>query len=264
MSRLFWSVVILCALGGAARADAMSDAQGVAKREIERLRPADGIGGIAIALRLAGRTAFLNYGFADMSTRRPVGEDSLFNIASLRKLFEATLIADAAARGELALDDPVAKYLPELAPAAYTGRVTLRQLATYTSGLLLPQDHEPWPNWGYTLGSFIAALSAWKPYKDETPGRQHVYSHAGYVLLQLALERRFGMPIAALIEQRVTGPLQLDSTVLPPRGPDGAGQLAPALLARTVQGYGETGRPIGSPGDQQGYRSVAFLGRQYR
>src|SRR5207245_8127869 len=53
------------------------------------------------------------------------------------------------------LDDPVAKYVVELQQGGDIHKVTLGQLATHTSGLLLPQDHPPWPDWGYTLPEFI-------------------------------------------------------------------------------------------------------------
>jgi beta-lactamase class C len=46
-------------------------------------------------------------------------------------------------------------------------------------------------------------LNAWTPQSGERPGKQRIYTHAGYVLLQLALERRYRRPISALIEDRI-------------------------------------------------------------
>jgi beta-lactamase class C len=80
----------------------------IARELVRPLIGEDGIGGVAVAVRVGSRTHFFNYGFADMQSRRPVTPDALFNIASLRKVFEATLLVDAAQRGELTLDDPVA------------------------------------------------------------------------------------------------------------------------------------------------------------
>ena len=60
-------------------------------QEIEPRLPHDGIGGTAIAVRIDGRTLFFNYGSADVAQKRPVTSDSLFNIASIRKVFEARL-----------------------------------------------------------------------------------------------------------------------------------------------------------------------------
>ena len=138
---------------------------------------------------------------------------------------------------------PVAKYVVELDRDGDIGRVTLGQLATHTSGLLLPQDHPPWPDWGYTLPEFIRTLNAWKA--DKTPGQQHLYTHAGYVLLHLALERRYGTPIDELIEQRLLRPLAMTSTVLPRQDDSARGRLAPEHKRRAVQGYSEGGEPLG-------------------
>jgi beta-lactamase class C len=124
----------------------------------------------------------------------------------------AVLLAQAVRNGDLGLDHPVAKYVVELQHGGDIRQVTLGQLATHTSSLLLPQDHPPWPDWGYTLPEFIHTLNTWKA--DRAPGQQHLYTHAGFVLLQLALERRYAMPIDELIDQRVLQPLGMISTML--------------------------------------------------
>ena len=202
-------------------------------------------------LRRAGRPLFFNYGFAERTGRRPIDSDALFNLASLRKVFDATLLAQAAGNGELALDDPIESYVEELRGGGDIRRVTLRHLATHTSGLLLPQDHPPWPDWGYTLPQFLRTLNAWRA--DSLPGQMHLYTHAGYVLLQLALERALGAPIDALMEQRLLVPLAMSSTTLPRRDESPRGALPPELRRRAVQGYGYDGTPVGAPGGQQGY-----------
>ena len=247
----------------APRADVAGAVERLVAQEIEEILPADGVGGAAVAVRIGGRTLFFNYRWADFAEKRPITSDSLFNIASLRKLFEATLIAQAVEQGEMKLDDPVAKYVVELQQGGTIRRVTVGQLATYTSGLLLRQDYPPWPDWGYTLPEFIRTLNAWKPERNLEPGQEHIYTHAGYVLLQLVLERRFAMPIGELVEQRILKPLGLSSTVLPPRGADGRADLAPALMSRAVQGYAEDGTPIGAPGDQQGYYHFPGTGQMF-
>ena len=56
---------------------------------------------------------FFNYGLADQAAKRPVTSDSLFNVGSVRKIFEATLVAQGVLRGEIRLDDPVARYVTE-------------------------------------------------------------------------------------------------------------------------------------------------------
>jgi beta-lactamase class C len=219
-------------------------------------------GGLAATVYAGGRLAFFNYGFADDAAKRPVTSDTLFNLASLRKVFEATLVALGTGRGELRLDDPVSKYLPEL-HGDYISRVTIGELVTHTSGLLLPTDHPPWPNQTFSRDQFIAMLNAWTPHAGEQPGKQRIYTHAGYVLLQLALERRYGMPIGALIESRILTPLGMNSTFIPERGEDNRAVMKPEMMQLVVQGYSDQGVAIGPPGNQQSYYDFAGTGQMF-
>ena len=101
-------------------------------------------GGMAVAVHIDGRTLFFNYGLADMARKEPITSDSLFNLASVGKVFLSTLLAQAVERGEVALDDPVAKYVTELQQGGDIRKITLGELATHTSGLhRTPQQYEP-------------------------------------------------------------------------------------------------------------------------
>jgi beta-lactamase class C len=219
-------------------------------------------GGLAVAVYAAGSTQFFNYGFADGSTKRPITSDTLFNVASVRKPFEAILVALGTLRGELSLDDPASRYVPELRSDTIK-RVTIGELATHTSGLLLPTDHPPWPNASFDLQQFFNMLNAWTPPPVQQPGKQRIYSHAGYVLLQLALERRYGRPISELIEDRILKPLAMNQTFLPERGPDNRAIMVPELLKHVVQGYSDTGTAIGPPGNQQSYYDFPGTGQMF-
>lgn len=223
---------------------------------------ADHAGGLASVVYVAGHPSYFGYGLADQAEKRSITPDSLFNIASLRKLFEATLVALGTIRGELRLDDPVSKYVTEL-HGDYIRRVTIGELATHTSGLLLASDHPPWPNESYSLAEFIDMLNAWKPQAGEEPGKQRIYTHAGYVLLQLALERRYGLPINELIESRILKPLNMNATLLPERGPDHRAIMSPVFMQRVVQGYSDSGMPIGPHGNQQGYFDFPGTGQMF-
>ena len=266
--QIFWSsmrtilamaAMFVTGLIGTCAAMSDTELERLITREIAPM--VDDVAGAAIAVRMDGRTTFFNYGMVERVNRRPATSDTLFNIASIRKVFEATLLAEAVNLGELALADRVADYVPELRQGEYTSRVTLGQLASHTSGLLLPTDHPPWPDYHYSLSRFLRDLNTWTPSGGQEPGKQHIYSHAGYVLLQLALERRFATPIAQLLEQRIFKPLGLLSTSIPATGVDGRAQLEPAFMARAVQGYSVDGNPIGAPGDQQGFFDFAGTGQ---
>jgi beta-lactamase class C len=222
----------------------------------------NGAGGVAIVARIGGRTLFFNNGYADQVTKRPITSDSLFNVGSVRKVFEATLVAQGVLRGEIKLDDPVAKYVTEL-HGDYIGHVTIGQLASHTSGLLLPTDHPPWPTEHFTVAGFYDALNAWTPSGAEQPGKQRIYTHAGYILLQLVLERRYGKPIAELLDRRVIAPLGMTSTIVPERGPNDQAVMSAEFLQRAVQGYSRDGEQIGLPGNQQGYFDFPGTGQMF-
>jgi len=245
-----------------ARPSMSAEVRSIIARDIDPMVAANGAGGIAVAVRMNGRTLFFNYGFADQAEKRPVTSDDLFNVGSVRKVFEATLVAEGVQRGEISLDDPVGKYVTAL-HGDYIRRITIGQLVTHTSGLVLPTDHPPWPAQHYSLAGFYDALNAYAPQEGEEPGKQHIYTHAGYILLQLALEHRYGKPIAKLIEDGVAGPLGMKSTVVPERGAGGRAAMSPGLMARTVQGYSQTGEPIGLPGNQQGYFDFPGTGQMF-
>jgi beta-lactamase class C len=224
-----------------------------------------GPGGLAVAVRADGRTWFSNYGTADATA--PITSDSLFNLGSVGKVFDTALMALADLNGELSLDDPVAMHVVELQQGGDIRRITLRQLATYTSGLVLAQDHPPWPTQTFGLPEFIGTLNRWRSDDRHVPGRQMIYSHAGFVLLHLALERRLGAPFDRLISQRLLEPLGLRSTTLPIASADPQlnprGEIPPALRRRAVQGYSDDGMPIGAPGDLQGYYHWLGTGQMY-
>src|SRR5262249_56213688 len=83
-------------------------------------------------------------------------------------------------------------------------------------------------------------------------GKDYIYSHAAFMLLHVALERRFGMPYAELLNERLIRPLGLTSTILPTHH-NSMAQLPPALMQRAVQNHDENGRRVGKPGNVQSY-----------
>jgi beta-lactamase class C len=236
------NVVISAVLGTLVAAGSVLAQVNVEQIVAEKVRPilpkqGEG-GGVAVAVRMNGDTRFFNYGFANLARKERVTADSIFNLASVGKLFATTLLAEAVSRGELGLDDPVAKYVTELERGGDIRRITLGQLASHTSGL--PRvPHEPGHRGEYTWPDFVRFLNSWKTDPKHEPGQQYLYSNAAMILLRVALERRFNTRFAALMRERITGPLGMNSTALP---------LPRDLFARAVQGYGPMGRPIGRQG----------------
>ena len=217
----------------------------IVAREVQPMLPANGKGGgVAVAVRMNGETRFFNYGFANEARNERVTADSIFNLGSVGKLFATTTLAEAVKRGELSLDDPVAKYVTELERGGDVRRITLGELASHTSGLPdQPQQYERWHRGKYTWPDFVRFLNSWKADPKHEPGKQYLYSDTAMVLLRITLQRRFNTPFARLMHQRITGPLGMTSTALP---------LPRDLLGRAVQGYSSQGQPIGKPGMEGG------------
>jgi beta-lactamase class C len=257
---LFSALLVTSAI--TARPTMDTEVDHIISRGIAPMVAPNGAGGVAVVAQIGGRNLFFNYGFADLAEKRPITSDSLFNVGSVRKIFEAALVAQAVLRGELKLDEPVAKYVTEL-HGDYIRQITIGQLVSHTSGLLLPTDHPPWPEQHFSLAGFYDALNAWTPSGGEQPGKQRIYTHAGYILLQLVLERRYGTPIATLIDRGVIAPLGMTSTVVPERGPDDRAIMSPEFVARAVQGYSLHGEPIGLPGNQQSYFDFPGTGQMF-
>jgi beta-lactamase class C len=238
-------VIVIGALLACGPAHAQVNVEQIVAQKVQPILPKNGEGGgVAVAVRMNGKTSFFNYGFADNAQNRQVTADSIFNLGSVGKVFATTLLAQAVKQGELSLDDPVAKYVTELQRGGDIRRITLAQLASHTSGLpRVPQQYETWHKGGYTWPDFVRFLNSWKAGPNHEPGQQYLYSNAAMVLLRVALERQFTTRFAALMHQRLTGPLGMTSTALP---------LPRDLLGRAVQGYGPQGRAIGKPGMEGG------------
>jgi len=156
-----------------------------------------------------------------------VDGDTVFEIGSVTKVFTSLLLADMVVRGEVALVDPVAKYLPAgTKTPEWNGRkITLADLATHTAGLpFFPANFPPAEDraaYGkYTVEQLYQFLSTYELPRE--PGSRWEYSNTGGGLLGLALSRRAGMDYESLVRARITGPLGLESTVVavpPPMKP---------------------------------------------
>ena len=129
-------------------------------------------------------------GTGDLASGTPMRLDDHFRIASITKTFTATVILQLVNEGKLRLDDPVAKYEPEVPNG---GNVTIRELLNMTSGLYSydedkgfneTNDAEP----GKVLDpkELLAIAFQHQPYF--APGKGYHYSNTNYILLGLSIE----------------------------------------------------------------------------
>jgi serine-type D-Ala-D-Ala carboxypeptidase len=194
-----------------------------------------------------------SYGWLDPETRRqPVNADTLFDLASVTKLFTVTAFMALVEAGRVGLDQAVQTVLPgfggsrpirpyedPLAPGRWvqveTGTeaaevdasaVTFRHLLTHTSGLPAwrPLYREPSPDAArrMALGTFFSY----------PVGSRTVYSDIGLILLGLSIEWLTGLPLDQAIARLVTDPLGLHQTRFLPVGGTVTVQAAPTEECR--------------------------------
>ncbi len=146
--------------------------------------------GMVIGLVDERGSRVLAAGKLDNGTRQEVDGDTVFEIGSVTKTFTTLLLQDMVERGELKLDDPVAKYLPESVkvPARDGKQITLLNLAIHTAGLprdpsnLTPTRGLPENAFAdYNVEKLYAFLSSFA--LDREPGSKFEYSNVGMALL---------------------------------------------------------------------------------
>ncbi len=175
------------------------------------------------------------YGSLTKDDKRPLNGDTVFEIGSVTKVFTSLLLADMVQRREVALTDPVAKYLPpEVKMPERGGRqITLEDLATHTSGLpRMPSNFTPKdpanPYADYSVEQMYQFLSHYQLPRDI--GSQYEYSNLGGGLLGHVLARRAGMSYEELVRSRICEPLQMKSTGI---------TLSPDMKARLAAGHNQ-------------------------
>lgn len=158
---------------------------------------------------------------------------------SITKVFTGLLLAEMSLRGEVALDDPIGRYLPADAAARLPEEAhqpSLTHLATHTAGF----PRLPWAIYRRARGSNDPysglaeddVFSCLGP-KTRRPRRPRSrYSNFGMGLLGHLLARAAGQPYTALVEERLLAPLGMTAT--------GAGGCGAGTS--TVQGY-RKGKP---------------------
>lgn len=175
-----------------------------------------GVGIVVGVIDPTGRRV-ISYGTLDKGDDRPLNGKTVFEIGSVTKVFTSLLLADMVQRGEVALSDPVAKFLPEGVKVPQRGgkSITLQDLSSQTSGLpRLPDNFEPKdmanPYADYSPENLYRFLSTYQLTRDI--GSKYEYSNLGVGLLGLALARRAGMDYENLVRTRISAPLGMNST----------------------------------------------------
>lgn len=170
-------------------------------------------------------------GQADIARKLPMRADSICWIASMTKPITATAVLLLQEEGKLSVDDPVAKYLPELAGLKTAdgkpGNLTLRHLLTHTSGM--PEATPAQYKTARTLADVIPSYMGW-PLSFE-PGSKWQYCQSGINSLGRIVEVVSGQSFPEFLQRRLFDPLGMKDTTF---------SLRPEQLPRLAKTYMRT------------------------
>jgi CubicO group peptidase (beta-lactamase class C family) len=171
--------------------------------------------GLAYGVVLDGKLVHARtLGFADVERQIPVTSATEFRIASMSKSFAALAVLKLRDQGKLRLDDPVARYLPELEPLRLptvdSPALTIRHLMTMSTGL--PEDN-PWGDRQMTLSNAkVEELVRGGLSFSNPPGQQYEYSNLGWILIGKVVSKVAGMRFQDYITREFLLPLGMTNT----------------------------------------------------
>lgn len=166
-------------------------------------------------------------GQADLATAAPLRPDTMFWIASMSKLITASAVMMLSDEGKLSVEDPVAKYLPELAGLktkdGKPGNLTLRHLLTHTSGMgeATPAESKAARKLADLIPCFATKALGF------APGTQWRYCQSGINSLARIVEVVSGQPFPDFLKARLFDPLGMKDTTFYPT-PEQAKRIATA------------------------------------
>ncbi len=161
--------------------------------------------GMAVAVIYHGQPHYFTWGMADIASKQPVTQQTLFELGSVSKTFTGVLGGDAVARGEISLSDPASKYWPALSGKQWE-KISLQHLATYTAGGLPLQ----FPDEVSDEASLQNYYQAWQP--QWPPGVKRLYANTSIGLFGMLAVKPSGMTFEQAMLKRVFQPLKLKHT----------------------------------------------------
>ena len=197
--RQFLIACLLLALAGCSNESAAPDVDKLLDEKFSHYNEGDQPGVAVMLVRDGEVRVQKSYGLANVATRSLITADTAFRLASVSKQFAAMAILILQEDGALSLDDPVSKYVPELAPY---GGVTIRQLLVHTGGLPDYYDNID-TSAGMPTNHDAAVLLGKMASPEFAPGDRYAYSNAGYDMLGPVVEAAASMPFAQFVQERI-------------------------------------------------------------
>lgn len=183
-----------------------------------------------------GKEVFIQgYGETAIGSGKLPDAKSILRLCSLSKIFATDLLIKLVHDGTLHLDDSLQQFAPHgVHVPTWPGHpITLKDLATHTSGLPREVGHAPPGDPHFTFPGFNYRWH-WLPTQrlKSEPGTQALYSNVGFDFLGDALQQAAGKPYATLFAERTTTPLGMTETGFTPN---------PNQCSRLLQGAHDEG-----------------------
>lgn len=171
--------------------------------------------GCALGVMREGRLIYARgFGMANLDHGIPIRPSTVFHVASVSKHFTVTAILLLMEQGKLSLDDPVARYLPEMPNFGAT--ITLRHLIHHTSGLRDQWELLGLAGWRYSFDLItdddVLAVFRRQRALNFPPGSQFLYCNTGYTLLAQIVQRISGQSFREFTTQNIFSPLGMRRT----------------------------------------------------
>ena len=183
------------------------------KSWMDRLQPPGAVFGVIID----GELAFVKAaGVREKTNNAPVTPETVFRIASMTKSFTAMAILKLRDEGKLSLEDPVAKFVPELANLSYPTSdsqvLNIRHLLTHSEGF--PEDN-PWGD--RQLHQPDKTMREWMrtgiPFST-SPGTAFEYSNYGFAILGQIIAKASGSTYEHYLRDNILRPLGMTASTL--------------------------------------------------
>lgn len=205
--------------------------------------------GVSLAVAWRGEIVLAHAaGKVSAGSGGPVVPETRYPVASLTKPVTAAAVMALIERGDLYLDEPVRRWLPEFAtPTSESARrqITARELLCHVAGL--PKDDPDGPGLFAREASFATLVeSAAAVPLSESPGQRVIYSNAGYWVLGGLVTAASGSPFAEVATDLILRPSGLAGSTFTPDDdevPLLARRYGPDRTSNTAYG-----RRLGSPG----------------
>ncbi len=227
--------------------------------------------GVAVAVVRDGSPEWLfGHGVADIDSKEPIHEDTVFRIGSLTKTFTAIAVMQLWEQGVVDLDAPASHYLRafRLIPAKESFRPTVRHLLTHTAGVgyfrRLSDLLRPGVGAGDRAGRSGAPPLA-EYYRrglpvEVEPGTKWAYSNHGFAVLGQIVEDVSGEPLEHYLRERIFEPLGMDHTDLV-RSERVRSLLATGYVLRSHGLRAVADREVPTPGGGGMYSTAADIAR---